>query len=102
MALPEKYSLKPNLSHSARTLLSSAISGGFSLVQQTYVKTSYPFVNLILTAFVFLSSYLIVAPLLGAIDNKDIHNLDSLLKNLRILYPFARVILRFEEKMLKQ
>jgi len=36
----------------------------------------------------------------GAIEEYDIENLDTMLKGLRVIYPFARLLLGFERRVI--
>jgi len=48
----------------------------------------------------YITSFLAFSPIIGAIDNEDIKNLEGLTKELPIIYPIARRILRLEKKIL--
>ena len=59
-----------------------------------------PVYILALGGTLYLTSFLAFAPILGAINNEDIKNLEGLTNELPIIYPIARRILRVEKKIL--
>ncbi len=99
--LKAKYDISPDYGHTARTLISSAISGATASVTLKTLQGSGPFPSLIVATAVYLISYLILAPSLRAIERKDVENLRTMLGDLRIIYPLIRLILSFEEKMIE-
>jgi hypothetical protein len=46
-------------------------------------------------------STLLLAPSLGVLERKDIQNLNSMFKNIPLLYPLANIILNLEARLLK-
>jgi hypothetical protein len=48
----------------------------------------------------FLTTYIITAPLTGAIQERDIANLDNMFRNLKPLYPLAKAVLIVIEKII--
>jgi hypothetical protein len=51
-------------------------------------------------ALTFITTFLIIAPITGAIERQDIHNMNTLFKKLPLIQPFAKIILDFEEKII--
>ncbi len=98
--IKNRYGIGLNLNHTGRTVLCSLISGGISLGVLWVPPLQIPFLQLILSMVAFISTYIILAPILGAIEKKDINNLDSMLFTIRVLYPIARRILDFEKWLL--
>lgn len=99
--LHRKYGVYPDLWHTGKTLLSSAVSAGLAYGAVKIFSASTPLLSLLLGSATFLSAYLLLAPVTGAIEGRDIENLDSMLRGLRIIYPFARPLLSLEEKILR-
>jgi len=97
----KRYDFYPDLQHTVRTLLSSAVSAGLSFGVIRLLSGGGPFVSLLLGSGVFLVVYLFMAPLTGAVLEGDIENLDSMLRSLVVVYPFARVFLRVERKIIR-
>ncbi|MHA2052973.1 MAG: oligosaccharide flippase family protein [Candidatus Hodarchaeales archaeon] len=98
--IKNRYGIGLNLSHTGRTVLSSLIAGVISLGVHWVLPLQMPFQDLIVSLVVFISTFLILAPILGAIEIKDINILDSMLFTIRVLYPIARRILDFEKWLL--
>jgi len=65
-----------------------------------FFHLSTPLYNLAVGGGLFLTAFLIFAPLLGAIKESDINNLDEMTMGLTPIYPIARRILHLEEKIL--
>lgn len=101
LIINKKYGLKPNLAHAIQTMLSSVLSGAISLLIHGFLVTNSPILDLIIMSTVFLLSYLLMAPLFGAIENRDIDNLNMMFKEINIIYPFARLIFEFERRIIR-
>jgi O-antigen/teichoic acid export membrane protein len=99
--LNKKYGLLPDLRHALRTLLSSAVSAVVSYGVVRFLSTGSPFLSLVLSSVVFLLAYLFLASFMRVVEESDIGNLDSMLKGVAILYPFARLLLEFERRILR-
>ena len=94
------YKIKFDLNSSMKILTASAIAGG----------TTYLFLNIFVAAewmvltigaILFLSVYLICAPLIGAITQSDINNLRVMLSGLGLMSKIFGIILSIVEKPLK-
>lgn len=97
--LRRKYGVYPDLRHTGKTVLCSAVSAG-SAYGAVQILSSSPLLSLLLGSATFISTYLLLAPVTGAIEGRDIENLDSMLRELSVIYPFARLLLNIEEKIL--
>ena len=100
IVIRRKYDVSPDLSHTFRTLMCSFISGvvtyGF-----LYVFKTLPLVDLFCSVAIFLIVYLLIAPFIGAIEVIDVQNLDLMFIELKMIYPFVRLVLDFEGRLLK-
>ena len=100
IVIRRKYDMGPDLSHTFKTFICSLISGvvtyGF-----LYVFKTLPIVDLFFSVVIFLTSYLLIAPFIGAIEVIDVNNLDLMFKELKMIYPFARLVLDFEGRILR-
>jgi O-antigen/teichoic acid export membrane protein len=69
----------------------------------TYAVTSQMGLNswivLILGAFIFLIAYLTAAPLIGAVNKRDVHNFREMLKGLGPIAPLFNIPLLFIERL---
>lgn len=63
------------------------------------IVVTHPILQLLFTAIIFLMTFIITAPLLGAIQKSDISTLHDMLRNIKPLYPFAKIILIIIEKI---
>ena len=99
--LREKYNLLPDLRHAVRTLLSSVVSAGVSYGVVRFLSGGSPFLSLFLGSGIFLVTYLFLVSLMGVIEERDIKNIDSMLKGVVVIYPFVRLLLKFESKILE-
>ena len=57
--------------------------------------------NIALGGTLYITSFLVFAPILGAITKEDIENLENLLKELPLIYPIIKYILILEKKVLE-
>lgn len=96
----KKYNVEPNINHAIKILISSLISMVLTYAFLYYYST-LPLVDLFCGVTIFTVSILLVAPLIGVIEIFDINNLHSMLRGLKIIYPFTRPILDFEYNILK-
>ncbi|MFQ6053120.1 MAG: oligosaccharide flippase family protein, partial [Candidatus Bathyarchaeia archaeon] len=100
LVLRNKYRVSPELEHSGRTLLCSAVSAASAYGVLWFLSDPTPLLRLFIGTAIFLTAFLLLAPLMGAIEGRDIGNLDLMLRDLKIIYPFARILLDFEERLL--
>jgi O-antigen/teichoic acid export membrane protein len=98
--LKKKYNIELNLKHTGSTVLSSIIPSLVVYVLTMFLSSQLPFISLITSTAVFLGVYLILAPITGTITDRDIENLYSITKDLRIIHPFAKIFFNFEKLIL--
>ena len=98
--LRKKYGFNPDFQHPIRTLLCSSVSAGISYGVIMFLPTSIPILSLLLGSAVFLVVFLGLAPFLGAITERDIVNLESMLSGLALISLFAMPLLKIEMKIL--
>jgi len=84
------------------TLLCSSVSAGLSYGFLWLLPGFTAIIRLLAGAAIFITAYLVLAPLLGAIEESDIDRLNSMLRGLRIIYPIAHLILAFEKKLIRK
>ncbi len=78
------------------SLISGVVTYGFQ-----YIFKTLPIVDLFCSVAIFVTTFLIFAPFIGAIEVIDVQNLDLMFKELKMIYPFARFVLDFEGRILK-
>jgi len=81
--------------------LASFISAGLSFFAGSYFSLFGYLVDLFLTFAVFLFSYLVLVPVVGAVGVGDLNNLRGIFGRFRLLAPFVNFLLRFEFWVLK-
>ena len=96
----KKYEVKADFSTSAKIFFASSISG---LITYLFISvfSLASWIMLSLGALLFLLIYLIFAPLVGAITQKDINNFRSMFANLGIISKLLEILLILIEKFLK-
>ncbi len=60
-----------------------------------------PFVDMVYSTILYVICYLLFAPFVGAIKIWDIINLNSMFKNLGVLYPFVHIFLVIEKRLIQ-
>jgi len=89
---------KINLSSSTRILLASTLAATI-----TYITTSQltqpPLIVLITGTLIFLATYIVAAPLMGAINKTDIQNLQETLEGFGPLSHLLNIPLNLIEKI---
>jgi O-antigen/teichoic acid export membrane protein len=66
----------------------------------TFASVLNPIFKLAVGGFIYVVSFLALAPLLKVISKEDIRNLDELSKELTMIYPITKRILSLEDKIL--
>jgi peptidoglycan biosynthesis protein MviN/MurJ (putative lipid II flippase) len=96
-----RFEIGPNLNHSSRIFLGSIFAGVVTLGIQWIIPNNLFVFELVLGAVIFVTLFLILAPIIGVIEINDIITLDSIFRSIKVFYPIARLILKFEKKLLK-
>ncbi|MDR2203957.1 MAG: oligosaccharide flippase family protein [Nitrososphaerota archaeon] len=97
----KNYHVKADFKNSAKiftaTIIASIVTYAFSIL----VNASYPLL-LFAGAILFILTYLIIAPLIGAINQADIDNLRLMSAELGIISKFLKIPLIFMQKFCKK
>lgn len=96
----KKYEVTIDLLSSVRTGVASLSSAILVYIFITFATIPIPIFKLAIGGSLYVTSFLVFAPLLRVINKVDIENLDELLKELAPIYPIAKWILNLEEKIL--
>jgi len=96
----KKYAVTIDWASSLRTGIASLLSALLVYIFIVFAPIPTSIFKLAIGGSLYLASFLVFAPLLRVISKADIENLDALLKELAPIYPIARWILNFEEKIL--
>jgi O-antigen/teichoic acid export membrane protein len=95
----KKFKVNFNPVDSTKIYLSSVLSAVPTLL---YLQLS-PFqnlLNIILSGSLYLATYLTLAPLVGAINAQDIENLKLLFGNIKMVWPFLKLVLNYEARLI--
>ncbi len=95
-----KFGITHNITHEIQTLLSAGFSGLITKNIVDSLNIANPFITIIISTILFLTTYIITAPLTGAIQKRDITNLDNMLRNIKPLYPLTKTVLIVIEKII--
>ncbi len=95
-----KFNTKINLGGQARIFIASALS---LLPTLAFLRLSpLPSLpNLLIGAALYLLAYLTLTPILKAIDMQDLQNIKQILTRIKIIWPMAKLIINYEQKMLQ-
>jgi O-antigen/teichoic acid export membrane protein len=94
------YKAKADLKSSTKILAASAISATIAFLILNFIAYAY-WIELIAGGAIFLASYLITAPIIGAINQSDIKNLKTMFSGLGIISKLLNVTLTLMEKLSK-
>ncbi|PVX25092.1 MAG: hypothetical protein CW716_08720 [Candidatus Bathyarchaeum sp.] len=95
----KKYQVKTNITSSAKIMLASTLAAIITYLTLPIFNT-FDMIRLIIGAIIFLCSYLIAAPLLGAINRADINNFRQMFTGLGIISKLVNILLKIMEKSL--
>jgi O-antigen/teichoic acid export membrane protein len=94
------YGVRADFAASTRILLASAIAATATYLLISVLNAT-SWILLVIGALLFLSIYMIVAPLIGAITQADINNLRAMFSGLGIITKIIEIPLTVVEKTLK-
>ena len=95
------YRIKIEWSSSLKILAASLLSALPLYILPKLFPISNSIYILIFAGTLYIISFLILAPLLGAIKEEDLKNLEDITRGIPFLYHFTRYIFKIEEKILK-
>jgi stage V sporulation protein B len=94
----KKFNASIDWFSSVKIVLASALAAAITYVVVSQLSLS-SWLSLILGAAIFLTAYLVVAPLMGAITKADIHNFKDMLKVIGPLAPLFALPLSIIERL---
>ena len=95
-----KFGIRHDITHVFQTLISAGLSGLITYIIVDSLNIANPLITIIISTMLFLTTYMITAPLTGAIQERDITNLDNMLRNIKPLYPLTKTVLIAIEKII--
>jgi stage V sporulation protein B len=96
--IQKKFNASIDWSSSAKIVLASALAAVITYMVVSYLNIS-SWITLIIGAGIFLVTYLIATPTVGAINKADIHNFHEMAKGLGPLAPLFNVPLSLIERI---
>jgi len=96
--IKKNYNATIDWGSSAKILLASTLAAVITYVVTSQLSISN-WISLTIGAVIFLATYLIATPLIGAINKKDVQNFKEMLKGLGPLAPLFTLPLSFIERL---
>ncbi len=96
-----KFGMRVDLAHTGRVALFSAPSALLTFFLMDRVNISNSFIHLALGSVVFLLACMLLAPLTGAVDARDLQTIRRILRRETALYPLVAPFLDLEEKIMR-
>ena len=94
------YKVEIDFSSSLRICVSSFLSAMVIMVLLNIFTISILPIKLLILGSIYIATFLVVAPLIGAINREDIQYLRNSIEGLSIIRPFAMILLGFEMALL--
>jgi len=95
----KKFNIKFNYPDISKIYLTTFLSGSIAFLFHRFLSFSY-LIELILVSAIFTTSYLVLVPLLGAINRRDIEVFRSIFSRFKLITPFTDILLNFESWLL--
>jgi hypothetical protein len=96
-----KYGMRIDLLHTGRVALFSAPSAVVTMAVMDWIGVSNTFVHMILGSGMFLLACMVLAPLTGAVDIRDLQTIRRILRRETALYPLVAPFLDLEERIMR-
>ena len=96
-----RYGAKIDFRASAKILIASSTTGLITFLFLRVFSASEP-LRLIVGTALFVAIYLVISPLIGAINKTDISSLRILVSNFGFAAKLLRIPIRFMEKILRK
>lgn len=97
--ITKKFNIKFNYPDISKIYLTTFLSGSVAFLFHHFLSLSY-LIELILISVIFTISYLVLVPLLGAINKRDIEVFRSIFSKFKLIAPFTNILLNFESWLL--
>jgi len=98
--ISKRYKAKADLKSSTKILVASVIATAITYLILDFIASA-DWIELALGGATFIATYLITAPLIGAINVSDIRNLKTMFSDLRIISKLLNIPLNVMEKLTK-
>jgi O-antigen/teichoic acid export membrane protein len=97
----KNYHVKADFKNSGKIFISSLTASIAAYAFSIFVTASYP-ILLFAGALLFLFVYLIITPLIGAVNQSDLDNLLFMSSGLGVIHRILKIPLRFMQKLCKK
>jgi O-antigen/teichoic acid export membrane protein len=94
----KRYEVKADFKSSTKTFIASAIAAITTYSFLTFINAA-DWITLITGGIIFLATYILVAPIIGAINQGDINNLRAMLSGLGIISKLINIPLALAERV---
>ena len=96
-----RYGMRVDVSHTGRTALFSAVSALATYALMEWAAIPNSFVHLAVGSVVFLAGCMLLAPLTGAVDARDLGVIRRILRRETVFYPLVAPFLDLEERIVR-
>lgn len=91
------YKVKADFKSSAKIFIASTIAAATTYISLIFLNTA-EWIQLAIGGTIFLTAYILAAPIIGAITQTDINNLRTMLSGLGIITKIVNILLTIAEK----
>lgn len=95
----KRYEVKADFKSSTKIFIASTIAATTTYSSLTFINTA-DWITLITGGIIFLATYTLVAPIIGAINQSDINNLRTMLSGLGIISKLINIPLTLAERIM--
>ena len=95
----KKYGVKADFRSSARIFIASALAASASFICSSVLNTA-SWIRLIVGITIFLATYILIAPMIGAVNLTDIDNLRAMSSGMSFVSRIVNIPLKIVEKAL--
>ena len=95
----KRYEVKADFKSSTKTFIASAIAAITTYSFVTFINATN-WITLITGGIIFLATYILAAPIIGAINQSDINNLRTMLSGLGIISKLINIPLTLAERIM--
>jgi len=102
LQIKKRYDFSPPIRSTFRILISVFFSSVINYYILKILIFKNPFINILINSILFFSQYLFFCPLLGALNQTDLYNLEDLMKGLPFFEHIIKPFLEYERYILKK
>ncbi|MEM3697189.1 MAG: flippase [Candidatus Bathyarchaeia archaeon] len=95
----KRYKIKAEIKSSIKIITASLIAAVFTFLATNFIKYATDWIELTVGGLTFIITYLVTAPLIGAINRTDAQNLKAMFSELGIISKLLNIPLKTMEKL---